>query len=165
MYKHRVLVNTLALAAAPDWASADWSVLLDYHEWVVLKLFERKNGRKPTVEAVMEADRQMRAKWVEAVRNDKKCLTEAIQTCRTEWVSLFSELHSERSSGGGDGPQAPPKKARVGLPRVEFVGGKQVCAFYNEGKCTYGKRCKYLHVCNVKGCGQEHPACEAHKGA
>ncbi|CAK0798830.1 unnamed protein product, partial [Prorocentrum cordatum] len=137
MYKHRVLMNTLALAAAPDWASADWSVLLDYHEWVVLKLFERKNGRKPTVDAVMEADRQMRPKW--------KSLTEAVQTCRAEWVSLFSGLHSDRS-GAVDGPQqAPPKKARVGLPRVESVGGKQVRAFYNEGKCTYGKKCKYLH--------------------
>ena len=32
MYKHRVLMNTLALAVAPEWADADWSVLLDYHE-------------------------------------------------------------------------------------------------------------------------------------
>ena len=165
MYKHRVLMNTLALAAAPDWASADWSVLLDYHEWVVVKLFKRKNGRTPSVDAVAEADRQMRAKWVEAVRSDGKSLTAAVQTCRTEWVSVFSELRGDRSGVDGDVQQPAAKKSRVALQRVESFGGEQICKFYNDGKCTYGKKCRYLHMCNVKGCGQSHPACEGHRGA
>eukprot|EP00959_Pyramimonas_sp_CCMP1952_P383199 8029520-Pyramimonas_sp.AAC.1 len=36
--QHRALMNAMAWASAPDWAAAEWSVLLDDHEWVVLKV-------------------------------------------------------------------------------------------------------------------------------
>eukprot|EP00959_Pyramimonas_sp_CCMP1952_P041072 858596-Pyramimonas_sp.AAC.1 len=46
-YKRCVLMNAMAWAAAPDWASSEWSVLLDYHEWVVLVCEEKKTGASP----------------------------------------------------------------------------------------------------------------------
>jgi len=179
MYKHRVLMNTLALAVAPDWDEADWSILLDYHEWMVLKLFEEKKGQLPPLAAVMEADFQMRTKWIEVMRNDKKTMTEAVKLCRTEWVSLFSDMHEGQVKRKDDGPEANPKRARKDagptqeapskrarrdLPRIQVdpKTGEDICPFYNQGKCTFGSRCKYAHVCNVRGCGAKHAACDNH---
>ena len=171
MYKHRVLMNTLALAVAPDWADADWSVLLDYHEWLVIKLYEERNGHLPPLSAVVDADFQMRTKWIEAVRNDKKVLTEAIKVCRTEWVSLFSDLHDHHGGNQANikgeksfGDQSP-KRTRRELPRIDVDPntGKDICTFFNMGKCTYGQRCKSAHVCNVRGCNETHAAFEYHR--
>ncbi|CAK0861179.1 unnamed protein product [Prorocentrum cordatum] len=166
IHKHRVLMNTLALAAAPEWAAADWSVLLDYHEWVVLRLFERKKGGVPPVEAVVRAGHSMRSRWAEAIRNDSETLAQAVLSCRTERVSLFAELHSDRAEGDSGRPQEPAaKKARGALQRVTHLHGKELRKFYNAGTCTYGKRCRFKHACNVKGCGGERAACDRHEAA
>ena len=53
---------------------------------------------------------------------------------------------------GLQGPQVPPPKQR------------QVCGLFNSRKgCTYGTRCRYLHICN--GCKGNHPRyeCKANK--
>eukprot|EP00959_Pyramimonas_sp_CCMP1952_P197079 4121217-Pyramimonas_sp.AAC.1 len=83
----------------------------------------------------------MRAKWVESVRDDGKSLTEAVQTCRSEWAPLFSELHGDRSIVAGDAQQPAAKESRVAPQRVESFGSDQICKFYNDGKCNYGKKC------------------------
>lgn len=168
IYKHKVVINSLAMAVAPNWEEADWSVLLDYHEWVVLKMFERRKGRIPTVESVREADHQMRTKWVEKQRQEQISLTSAVKLCRTEFADLFGNLHSHQTAqedsgltGRRDAPA--PKAPRKELPRVENNSdGKKICSYYNDGKCTFGRRCRLAHVCNVRGCGQEHAACNAH---
>ena len=168
IYKHKVLLNSMAMAVAPTWEDADWSVLLDYHEWVVLKMFERKKGRTPTVEAIRDADHKMRTKWVEKQRQEQMSTTKAVKLCRTEFADLFSGLHSNLQAlddgGNSSRREAPPAKAsRRELPRVEKTStGAKICRFYNEGKCTYGTRCRLAHMCNVRGCGQEHAACNAH---
>lgn len=64
IYRHRTLMNSLALSVAPEWAQAEWSVLLEYHEWVVAKLFEKKKSSLPPLASIVEADHSMRTKWV-----------------------------------------------------------------------------------------------------
>lgn len=172
MYKHRVLMNTMAFAVAPEWDDADWSSLLDYHEWMVLKLYEEKKGHLPPLAAVVEADFQMRIKWVESMRNDRKTLTEAIKLCRIESVSLYSDLHEPATQsnqptkrhGGDTAQESPQKRARREVPRIDKdpKTGKGICAFYNIGKCSFGTRCKASHMCNVKGCGDTHMASDNH---
>lgn len=169
IYKHRVLMNTLALAVAPDWHEADWSILLDYHEWMVLKLFEERKGQLPPLAAVVDADHKMRTKWIEAMRNDRVTMTDAIKLCRTEYVSLFADLHDHaavpaKRAGGESSTSSSQKRERRELPRVEVdpKTNKKICTFYNNGKCTFGQRCKFAHVCNVRGCGVVHMASENH---
>ena len=161
MYKHRVLMNTLALAVAPEWADADFSVYLDFHEWMVLK-FQEKRGQLPPLAAVVDADFQMRTKWIGMMRNDQKTMTEAIKACRTEWVSFFSDLHESPDDMSGQEPSH--KRGRRDLPRIDVDPntGRDICGHFNKGKCTYGDRCKFAHTCNVKGCGFKHVASENH---
>ncbi|CAK0899815.1 unnamed protein product, partial [Prorocentrum cordatum] len=83
-YEHRVLMHAIAWAAAPKWTAADWSALLDSHEWIVLNMPEKKNKRSPNAGAVGRAVGQMSAKWVDAVREDTTTLAEAAKGCRTE---------------------------------------------------------------------------------
>ena len=165
IYKHRVLMNVMSLAVSPNWADADWSVLLDYHEWVVLKMFEKKKGRMPSLGAIREADHQLRTKWVEKQRQEGKTTTEAVKLCRVEFADLFADLHTHLPPD--ESPSIPGRKEaklpRKELPRVDKDRDRNdICKFYNDGKCTYGRRCRLKHVCNVRGCGQSHAACDAH---
>ena len=41
-----------------------------------------------------------------------------------------------------------------GAPGIKRKAGDGCCWKYNEGKCTYGKSCKFLHRCEV--CSGEH---------
>ena len=119
---------------------------------------------------MVAADHAMRTKWVESVRNEKVSLTEAIKTCRSEWSSLFTDLHDStsvkgNSSSDGDGVQErPSKQARKELPRIEYNHrNEKICKFFNAGTCSFGKKCKFAHMCNVRGCGKDHTAVEGHK--
>ena len=116
---------------------------------------------------MVTADFDMRTKWVDVIRNEKKTLTEAVKKCRTEWSSLFTDLHEAKTSkaGGQSEVTSEPagKKPRRELHRVELTKhGDKICTFYNAGTCNYGKRCKFAHVCNVRGCGMEHMAADRH---
>eukprot|EP00435_Cladocopium_sp_Y103_P013515 s1635_g3.t1 len=76
-------------------------------------------------------------------------------------------------SGGGKGKGAKGKKGKQGrsfpstfLPgtKLELIthtpDGQEICYRYNmKGKKCDGK-CNRVHICRVKGCGQQHPACE-----
>ena len=123
------------------------------------------------MEVMVAADNTMRTKWVEMVRSDSVSLTQAVKQCRTEWASLFTDLHSSGdASSTSSRPQAvseaPSKIAKKELSRVtEDRNGAELCPFYNKGKCTYGKRCRFKHACNVAGCGKEHAAVDTHQGA
>ena len=111
----------------------------------------------------------MRSKWVDMMRNDKVSLTEAVKKCRVEWASLFTDLHEatvekSKQNEGASVKESPQKRPRRDLPRVEETrSGVKICTFYNEGKCNYGRKCKFAHVCNVRGCGADHTAYDNHK--
>ena len=175
MYKHKVLMNSMAWAVAPNWGDADWSALLEYHEWVMLKLFERKKGRPPLVSAVREADHQMRTKWVEKQRQDGLTTTQAVIACKSEYAHIFSDVHGQTPDNAGTNNESgkrPPKAARTGTVRSDKDSKQdgraatnssvQICKFYNQNKCSYGSRCKNAHICNVQGCHKAHPACDNH---
>ena len=54
------------------------------------------------------------------------------------------------------------KTAPQGSPNPNWADtfqGKPICRRYQTGACTSAK-CKFLHVCAVKGCHQGHPAKE-----
>ena len=51
LYKHCTLMLAYAMAAAPEWASADLSLLLEYHEFVISKALETDRGKGLSCEA------------------------------------------------------------------------------------------------------------------
>ena len=96
------------------------------------------------------------------MRNDNKSMTEAVKACRTEWVSLFSDLHDRQEEVVNQ--ERHLKRGRREVVRIDIdpKSGKDIYSFYNEGKYTVDERCKFAHVCDVKGCGSSHAAFENH---
>ena len=62
---------------------------------------------------------------------------------------------------GGTGAAPNEGLSNIGkhvIPRLtmEAPDGKMICFQYNHGTCK-AERCKFLHICRIKGCGLEHP--------
>ena len=69
-----------------------------------------------------------------------------------------------KGDGKGNCKKGGPSSPRGGTssPAANWVDtfqGKQICRRFQTGACTSPK-CKYLHVCAIKGCHQAHPAKE-----
>ena len=58
--KHRTLMLAYAMAAAPEWASADPSLLLEYHEYVISKALETDRVKRPQLRSIIQADHDQR---------------------------------------------------------------------------------------------------------
>ena len=76
-----------------------------------------------------------------------------------------SEQPRKKGKGKGGKPsgkttQPPPAKPDDWPDNwVAELRGKQLCRRCSRGLCT-NPNCKFLHVCAVKGCHKDHPACK-----
>eukprot|EP00972_Heterocapsa_arctica_P107800 15876702-Heterocapsa_arctica.AAC.1 len=68
--------------------------LLDYHEWTLQKALEIRGGKRPTVEAVINADFEMRTRWMLSyVQEEYRTFNECVKYHRAQSAILFSDLH------------------------------------------------------------------------
>ncbi|KAK7023975.1 hypothetical protein R3P38DRAFT_3194548 [Favolaschia claudopus] len=79
-------------------------------------------------------------------------------------VQLFQRFqHSHLIPGGIHyRPKGSSTSGSAGSTRKR-VGGKsddssvEICRNWNVGKCSFGDKCKRLHICNERGCHKNHP--------
>ena len=78
LHKHRTLMLAYAMAAAPEWASADLSLLLEYHDYVVSKALETDREKRPQLRSIIQADHETRGRWMLYLR--VRIVTKVCQT-------------------------------------------------------------------------------------
>ena len=73
---------------------------------------------------------------------------------RSTWTT---NLLGKSKKGGPSSPRGGTSSPAANW--LDTFQGKQICRRFQTGACTSPK-CKYLHVCAIKGCHQAHPAKE-----
>ena len=131
-HRHHMLMIAYAQAIAPDFLHADLTVLLDYRYWVMQKSLESRGRARPTIPSLMEADLQMRTKWMLSyVQNEFVNLTETVRHHRGQSAYLFAGLLMETTSPGyqdpDDGVRQAAKRLRDISPhsRISAKGSPQ----------------------------------------
>lgn len=179
--KHQILMIAYVHADAPDFAVADLTTVLDYHEWLMTKLHA---DPRPKLGAIIDADFRMRTEWMLSLTNREfSTITAAIKHHRSESIHLFSSLPNARSDGGtneqgkrlrtGQQPQQvqaprqtqPPRQsgnqnnqAKDGGKGGKDKGANKTCDFYNkQGGCRTGAACLFKHTCNYPNCRDPRP--------
>ena len=68
---------------------------------------------------------------------------------------LSTVLLKEKVTTTGPGPATPRRGTPGAAARRLGPGGREICLQFNSGKCSYGAKCNFEHVCSV--CLQNHP--------
>ena len=185
LYKHRTLMLAYAMAAAPEWASADLSLLLEYHEYVISKALETDWGKGLSCEAS--------GRWMLYLRqNSDKSFSDAVMYHRSQSAFLWTGIHNASVAMNVAGRSSRPRsksrrRSRTRSQKREQWSkrdkgdafrletrtqkGETTCTFFNKGKCVKGAQCPMAHVCNYSGCFsstharvQQHPVAAAVSG-
>ena len=94
--RHMIVLLALVQGSSQQWENASLTELLDYHEWVMSKALETRQRRRPSLKALMEADYQMRTKWMMSyVQRDFSTFTACVQHHRGQSAYLFSNLFDD----------------------------------------------------------------------
>ena len=179
--KHLVLMIAYVHAGSPTFDHADLTELLDYHEWLIQKMVEVKNNRRPTMAAVVQADFDMRAKWMMGyVLDEHASFMDSVKAYRAMSPVIFADIHPTapaqpagehdggkrgartrkrahaRSSSSGDDDYVksdkPKKQAKgPGKGKQQPSKPKAPCRFFNKGSCENGRDCKFAHTCDYVG--------------
>ena len=132
----------------------------------------------PWLAVVRAIEFQHRTRWVELVRGDEALsLGDAIKRSITELVGSGQYgtfvAGTDFASGSERAADSSRKRPRDdGLPRgggaskvlVKKKGGQEICRNFNLGHCKDPCPRSFLHVCDLKGCGQWHARNEFHSG-
>ena len=184
--KHRTLMLAYGKVAAPEWASADLSLLLEYHEHKISKALETDQGKKPQLRSITQADHETRGRWMLYLRqNSDKSLSDAVMYHRSQSAFLWTGIHNASVTMNVAGRSSRPRSKSRRRPRTRSQKreqrserdkgdafrlesctekGETICTFFNKGKCVKGAQCPMAHVCNYPGCFsstharvQQHP--------
>ena len=185
-----VFVSTLSLAPFPKWAGGqDEGVLkgariqLTRQGAMPYIAYWKEQAKNPhaTVDKLIGLEARVRKSWTDPFRKFtqlQSCVRLSITEFRGEIrASLvpkqFSPPHRQQGGGGkqGGGPPQPGFAAKdfskiPGFdPEIQTVkndaGGKGICKQYQVGKCAFGAKCRWAHVCDVmmegnQACGASH---------
>ena len=114
--KRQILMIAYVHADAPEFAKADLTTLLDYHEWLMNKLH---SDPRPKLGARIDADFRMRTEWTLSLCNREfETITAAAKHHRSESIHLFSKP-AQRPPGGerpGAASQDKPAAAAADPP-------------------------------------------------
>ena len=164
--------------------------MLEYHWWVMGKALEtNKGGQWPAVTSILEADLQMRTKWMLSwVQNEGTTFTEVVEKHRCQSAYLFAGLTTEVRPPQNQN-ERPPAKRAGSFPAPEERATKRLDAqpipedsqdfqldkktadgrlkwfFYNKKSCKAGDRCKFDHSCNWPKCHKKHARVDHHPRA
>ena len=165
-----ILIHAYIIVGVDGWCPMQ--VALDYLNAVEERIW---HAQTPGLKVIKAIELQHRTRWVELVRGeDALSLGDAIKRSIVELVGCwqfgtFSAGSGFNSSGSAlDGQhkrQRTEGVQRASTPNASFIekkGGEEICRKYNMGKCT-SNACSYLHVCNYKKCGKNHPRCDNHQ--
>ena len=186
LYNHRTLMLAYAMAAAPEWASADLSLLLEHHEYVISKALETDRGKRSLLRSIIQANHETRGTWMLYLRqNSDKSLSDAVMYHRSQSAFLWTGVHNASVAMNVAGRSSRPRfksrrRSRTRSQKREQRSkrdkgdafrletrtqkGETICTFFNKGKCVKGAQCPMAHVCNYPGCFsstnarvQQHP--------
>ena len=184
--EHRTLMLAYAMAAAPEWASADISLFLEYHEYVISKALETDRGKRPQLRSIIQADHETRGRWMLYLRQKSdKSLSDAVMYHRSQSAFLRTGIHNAPVAMNVAGRSSRPRsksrrRSRTRSQKREQRSkrdkgdafrletrtqkGETICTFFNKGKCVKGAQSPMAHVCNYPGCFsstharvQQHP--------
>ena len=188
-YKHQTLCVGYNHAAAPNFKDAELTTMLEYHEFVMSKALERRNGQQPPLAKLISSDHAMRTKWMLSIsKGECATVTDAAKTHMSQSAFLFQDIHMPSNGKGSKGAgkrdrtpeksDRPPKMARTGPAGGKKAGGKGkaeepfkletrnkdgvLCTWFNRGKCLKGDECTFIHACNFPGCGSKHMRVDKH---
>ena len=96
LYKHRTLMMlAYAMAAAPEWASADLALLLEYHEYVISKALETDRVKRKKLRSIIQADHETRGRWMLYLcQNSDKSMSDAVMYHRSQSAFLWTGIHN-----------------------------------------------------------------------
>ena len=179
-----------AMVVAPDWSTADLSLMLEYHEFVVSKALEQNQGRRPQLRRIIQADYDTRGRWQLFLREfPDKSLPDAIRHHQANSSYIWSGIHSAVSnsqagrqereetqtrgrsrsrSPAGQGRGSSDKSSKIDGRRPhsflenQTTAGDAICPFFNKGKCNRGAQCQNLHICDYPKCFAKHARHQKH---
>ena len=99
--KHLQCMIAYNHATGPDFDMAHLTDLLDYHTWVLSKALDVPFKKRPTIAALMEADLQMRTRWMLSWRQREfPTFSETIKHHRGQSAFLFSDMNRQAPDSG-----------------------------------------------------------------
>ena len=135
VYKHRTLMLAYAMAVAPEWKTADLSLLLEYHEFVISKALEQDRGRRPQLRSIIQADYDTRGRWMLFLREfPDKNLADAVRHHQGQSAFLWAGIHTTVVQA----PAGRPEKAEARPRRRSRTRSPQRVPWGKDGETDKG---------------------------